>query len=116
MLRRVAIGTEVSNIPSQTNVQTPLETTNLRGSGNLPKDQNTDQLNSLYTPDGNFLSIRNTIVRNLHRVGLLGIKSTPTSQINWITDARSSLSPGELRPSSIIHVHPMFYRTLGIRA
>lgn len=72
MLRRAAIGTEVSNIPSQTNVQTPLETTNLRGSGNLP---NTDTLQSSQS-DGCCTSVTDVFsgLMSLLYSTLIGIK------------------------------------------
>lgn len=79
------------------------------------KDQNVDLLNALYTPLGNFNSIRNTLIRNLFGVGLLGIKTGPTSATTWSTDARASLAPGDVRPNATIYIHPMFYRALGTR-
>jgi hypothetical protein len=78
-------------------------------------DPNVDLLNSLYTPSGNFLAVRNTLVRNLHTVGLFGIKTGPTATVDWATNFRSSLAPGEVRNSAMIYIHPMFYRALGVR-
>jgi hypothetical protein len=78
-------------------------------------DPNVDLLNSLYTPHGNFSSVRNTFVRNLHMVGMLGIKTGPTASVDWATQFRSALAAGEVRPTAIIHIHPMFYRALGTR-
>jgi hypothetical protein len=78
-------------------------------------DPNTRMLDSLYNPQGNFNSVRNTLLRNLHLVGLIGIKPGPTSSTNWVHDSRLSLSPGEVRPNSAIHIHPMFHRALGVR-
>lgn len=78
-------------------------------------DANVDLLNSLYTPNGNFAAVRNTFIRNLHAIGLLGIKPGPTSTVDWALNFRSSLSPGEVRNSSVVHIHSMFHRALGIR-
>lgn len=79
------------------------------------QDPNIDLLNSMYTPQGNFNSIRNTLLRNLHMVGLFGIKIGPTVAVHYADHFRSSLAAGEVRPSAIVHVHPMFYRALGTR-
>lgn len=78
-------------------------------------DPITISLDKLYTDSGNFNSIRNQFVRALHFVGLIGIKSGPTSSINWVHQSRLSLAPGQIRPSSTIYIHPMFHRALGIR-
>ena len=78
-------------------------------------DPNVELLNSLYTPNGNFHSVRNALVRSLHMVGLLGIKTGPTASVDWANQFRSALSAGELRPAAIIYIHPMFYRALGTR-
>jgi len=78
-------------------------------------DPNVDLLNTLYTPHGNFQSVRSVLMRNLHMVGLVGIKTGPTASVDWANQFRSALSPGELRPAAIIYIHPMFYRALGTR-
>jgi hypothetical protein len=78
-------------------------------------DPNVDLLNALYTEQGNFGSIRNNCIRNLHTVGVLGIKPGPTASVDWATEFRSTLSAGEVRPGAIIYIHPMFYRALGTR-
>lgn len=78
-------------------------------------DSNVSLINSLYGASGNFNSVRNSLVRNLHMVGILGIKTGPTASIDWASQFRSSLAAGEVRASAIIYVHPMFHRALGIR-
>jgi hypothetical protein len=78
-------------------------------------DPMTIALDKLYTDDGNVNSVRNSLVRTLHFVGLFGIKVGSTSSISWTHETRLSLSPGQIRPSSTIHVHPMFHRALGIQ-
>lgn len=82
---------------------------------NTQSDPITLALDKLYTNDGNFSSIRNTLVRSLHFVGLIGIKVGPTSSVNWMYESSLSLSPGQMRANSTIHIHPMFYRALGIQ-
>jgi hypothetical protein len=71
-------------------------------------------LENLYLPSGNFSSIRNTFFRELYVTGIIGIKSGSSSTINWSYQNSKSLSPGQLKPSSYIHIHPMFYRALDI--
>ena len=55
-------------------------------------DINITLINSLYTPNGDFNSARSALIRNLHTVGILGIKPGPTSSIDWATQFRSSLA------------------------
>lgn len=81
----------------------------------IEADPITASLDRLYSKDGNFSSIRNFYIRSLYAVGLIGIKLGPTSSVQWGFDSRVSISPGQLRPSSVIYVHPMFYRALDIR-
>lgn len=72
-------------------------------------------LTGLYTTGSNFSSIRSKLIRELHAVGLFGIKFGPSSSINWIHKGGRPVSQGQLKPSSQVFVHPMFYRALGIR-
>lgn len=78
-------------------------------------DPITNSLDKLYTDEGNFETIRNNLLRSLHYVGVVGIKTGPTASVNWVYESRLSFAPGQVRPASTIHVHPMFYRALGIR-
>ena len=82
---------------------------------NTKSDPITIGLDKLYTNEANFNSIRNTLVRSLHFVGLIGIKVGPSSSVNWMYETSLSLSPGQIRPNSTIYIHPMFYRALGIQ-
>lgn len=79
------------------------------------EDPITASLDKMYTKEGNFETIRNTVVRTLHFVGLFGIKIGATSSVNWVYNSRLSLAPGQLRGSSIVYIHPMFYRALDVR-
>ncbi len=72
-------------------------------------------IDSLYSANSNFSSVRNTFFRELYMTGLIGIKTGSTSTVNWSHHGARSLSPGQLRPNSYIYIHPMFYRTLDIR-
>lgn len=78
-------------------------------------DSITIALDKLYTDEGNFENIRNQLIRSLHYVGVVGIKSGPTASVNWVYESRLSFAPGQVRPTSTVHIHPMFYRALGVR-
>jgi hypothetical protein len=83
---------------------------------NIEHDPVTRSINSLYNGDGNFGSIRSFVLREFYVTGLVGIKSGPTDSISWSRqNAHARLGPGGVRPSSIVYVHPMFYRALGIK-
>lgn len=72
-------------------------------------------LDGLYSAGANFSSVRSTLIRELHATGLFGIKLGPSSTINWTHKGGRPISQGQLKPSSQVFVHPMFYRALGIR-
>jgi hypothetical protein len=72
-------------------------------------------LNKLSTNDANFDSIRSYLVRTLFLVGVFGLKMGSSSSVLWSYDSRSSVSPGQVKPSTKIYIHPMFFRALDIR-
>lgn len=73
-------------------------------------------LENLCTEHGNFSSIRNLALREFYSTGLIGIKTGPTNSVSWARDnARARLTAGDVRPTSIVFVHPMFHRALGIK-
>ena len=81
----------------------------------VTSDPITLQIDKLYTGNGNFNSVRTNIIRELYLVGLVGVKTGPSSTLNWSHSSRMSLSSGDIKPSSIIHIHPMFHRALNVR-
>jgi hypothetical protein len=79
-------------------------------------DPITKLLYGLYTTKhANFESVRNFMLREFHSIGLLGIKTGPTDAVNWIHANNSRLGAGQVRPNSVVFIHPMFYRALGIK-
>lgn len=79
-------------------------------------DPITKLLYGLYTTKhANFESVRNFMLREFHSIGLVGIKTGPTDPVNWVHTNNSRLSAGQVRPNSVVFVHPMFYRALGIK-
>lgn len=81
----------------------------------MTKDPIVRLLNKLFSEESsNFNSIRNTLLRELFITGFIGIKSSPSSTTKWSTDTRLSIAPGQLKPSSLIFIHPMFFRGLDI--
>ena len=81
---------------------------------NHDADRLTKGLQSLYEPQCNFNSLRNYFLRDLYSTGFLGIKSSPQSSIYWSYRSRYSLSPGEIKPSSMVYIHPTFHKALAI--
>ena len=77
-------------------------------------DPITRALDSLYTPNANFNSVRGYVLGELYITGLIGIKTGPSSSTSWAYQMAVTPSLGEIRPSSIIQIHPMFYHALGI--
>lgn len=75
------------------------------------------QLFSLYSgKGGNFDTVRNYILREFYAVGVIGIKTGPTDSVSWAKDVTSArVSAGQVRPSSLVYIHPMFHRALGTR-
>lgn len=71
-------------------------------------------LEGLYSPAGNFNSIRNNFFRELYSIGVIGVKTGSSSTISWAYKDSRALSPGQLKPNSYIYIHPMFYRALDI--
>jgi hypothetical protein len=86
--------------------------------GEIPddtKDPITKQLSSIYQSGSNFQSIRNYIVREFYRIGLIGIKSSPNEPKKWsYLNNQTTLVASEVKSTSIIYIHPIFYRALGI--
>src|SRR5262249_39919354 len=79
-------------------------------------DPITRSLGGLCSSGGNFNSIRNFVLREFFVTGLIGIKTGPTDSVHWSRlNMHSQMSAGDVRPSSTIYVHPMFYRALGIK-
>lgn len=78
-------------------------------------DPITRLLDSLYTPNANFNSVRVRILRELYTTGLIGIKGGPSSPMSWSYQTGRDPSEGDIRPISAVRVHPMFHRALGIR-
>lgn len=80
-------------------------------------DPITKVLYSMYSGgNSNFESVRNYVLREFYNIGLIGIKSGPTDSTSWThLNNLSRISAGQIKPSSTIYIHPMFYRALGIR-
>lgn len=79
-------------------------------------DPVTKILYSLYDgTGGNFDSVRNFILRELYSTGLIGIKTGATETLSWSQVNNPRLVAGQIRPSSVIHIHPMFHRALGVK-
>lgn len=71
----------------------------------------------LYEGNANPQSVRSLFFRQLHLLGIVGIKRTATSSIRWGHDIGFSLMPesADLSSKATIHIHPMFHRALDTR-
>lgn len=58
-------------------------------------------------------SILNSLFRTLYRVGAVGIKTNSFSEATWSHLNFKELTVGEVKPGSIVYVHPMLWRHLG---
>src|SRR5690606_30942603 len=54
-----------------------------------------------------------TLIRTLFICGAIGIKIDGSSQTIWSQSNTQVPSEGQIKPSSIILVHPIFWRVLG---
>lgn len=54
-------------------------------------------------------------LRILYVVGLIGIKPDATTSTFWSFHSTEIPSSGSIKPSSIVSIHPTFWRTLGIK-
>lgn len=83
---------------------------------NIDSDPITRSLNNLYSTSANFSSIRNFIIREFYTMGFLGIKTNPQEPVRWSYEGKNiAINAGEIRPSSSLYIHPMFYRALGVK-
>ncbi len=55
------------------------------------------------------------VVMSLYTVGAVVLKPDPASPVYWSHYSDHQPSNGSIRPSSTVHVHPTFWRALGIR-
>jgi len=79
-------------------------------------DPITKILYGLYSDKGgNFESARSYILREFYSIGLVGIKTGPTDAFSWTQINSSRIVAGQIRPSSMVAIHPMFHRALGIK-
>jgi len=80
-------------------------------------DPITKSLFGMYTTNNaNFDSVRNYILREFYNIGLIGIKTSPTASVSWARlNNPSRLNAGQIRPSSTVYIHPMFYGALACR-
>ena len=59
--------------------------------------------------------VTQTLFNIFYIVGLIGIKPDSTSGTFWSFRASEGPSSGAIKPNSIAHIHPTFWRTLGVK-
>jgi len=50
-----------------------------------------------------------------YRVGIVGLKIAPSEAISWVGVGDRSASFSEISDATRVHVHPCFWRALGVR-
>lgn len=50
----------------------------------------------------------------LFKVGVLGVKTDPGTPVKWSYKGRQTLNAADVNPGSMLYVHPMLWRRLGI--
>lgn len=79
-------------------------------------DRMVKQLATLFEQQGpSFDRVRSYIIQQLFLVGIFGIKTDARNSVKWSTDSRSSIGVGQIKNSSTIYFHPMFYRALSVQ-
>ncbi|MGQ3041212.1 MAG: P-loop ATPase, Sll1717 family [Brevundimonas sp.] len=51
----------------------------------------------------------------LYKVGVVGLKTDPSTPVKWNYKGRQGLSDSDVNAESIIYVHPMLWRRLGVQ-
>lgn len=64
---------------------------------------------------GGVLDFLQPLIFVFYTVGLVGVKPDTTSPTFWSFQGNDSPAQGSINGRSIIHIHPMFWRTLGTR-
>lgn len=72
------------------------------------------QINKLTSDNVNFESVRAYFVIELYKLGILGLKPTGSSSVNWFHLSRTSVGINDVRGNSTVFVHPMYHRALDI--
>lgn len=64
---------------------------------------------------GSLLDFVLVLLDALYTVGAIGIKPDSFSQVYWSYQSEHVPASGSIRPDTTIHIHPMFWRVLGVR-
>lgn len=59
-------------------------------------------------------SLVRSLTAEFFRMGLVGLKLESFEAVSWSHEGRHSVSSGEIDDQTRIHIHPAFYRSLGI--
>lgn len=64
---------------------------------------------------GTTLEFALVLLDALYTIGVIGIKTDSTTAVSWSFYSDHRPAAGAIRPSSIVQVHPTFWRALGVR-
>jgi len=74
-----------------------LQSMNLHANGNM-------------TPE----NYRETIIQIFYKVGMVGLKNADETAVSWSDSFGQSISRAEITTETKVHIHPAYWRTLGI--
>ena len=59
---------------------------------------------------------RRKIILIFYRIGLVGLKTTPTDAVSWVDQYGRGVSAAEVQGDTSVVIHPAYYRALGVRS
>ena len=60
------------------------------------------------------VELRRELASIFYKTGIVGVKPTAHSQVNWANSESYSVSPAEIGEDSSISIHPGLWKVLGI--
>lgn len=66
------------------------------------------------TDSRSYLSFFTLLLRLFYRVGIIGVKTDAFNQVQWSFNDQSNITDASLQGETSLHIHPMFWRALGI--
>jgi hypothetical protein len=80
---------------------------------NIGSNDPLDQASTRFINGGSIHVFATTLIRCLYHVGIIGIKTDGFSPVRWSYMEAVSPSEGQIKPSSVIYIHPMIWSRVG---
>ena len=76
------------------------------------------EITSRYCNNGScsYEEVRNELLYIMHKIGMIGLKATPTSTYIWSEHDHPLIAKSEINSDTKIAIHPMFYKALNIQS